>query len=145
MAAAIEIEAENSVKRSFKDFNLDNPYSVISLARKGLKPNIFYHLARVIKMPEGKLARIVNLSARTITNYKKENKVFAPVHSEHILKLIALFEKGENLFGNIDEFNYWLGKPFWNGNETPFDWIVTPGGVDLLMQELDKLAQGYPI
>jgi hypothetical protein len=43
------------------------------------------------------------------------------------------------------EFNYWLKKPFWNSKETPMEWIITPGGVDLLVEELEKLAQGYPV
>ena len=91
------------------------------------------------------LAGIINLSARTISNYKDQRKVLEPVQGEHLLKLISLFEKGEAIFGNIDEFNYWLRKPFWNSSETPLEWISTPGGVDLLMEELDKLAQGYPV
>ena len=95
-------------------------------------------------MPEKNLASIINLSARTISNYKEQNKVLEPSYSEHLLKLIALFEKGEEIFGNIDEFNYWLKKPFWNVEQTPIDWLNTPGGVDLLAEELDKLAQGYP-
>ena len=56
-----------------------------------------------------------------------------------------LFEKGEELFGTIEEFNYWLKKPFWNSKEIPMDWIVTPGGVDLLLEEMERLAQGYTV
>ena len=70
--------------------------------------------------------------------------MLAPAYSEHLLKLIALFEKGEDIFGNIDEFNYWLKKPLWNSEDKPSDWIVTQGGVDMIMEELDRLAQGYP-
>jgi uncharacterized protein (DUF2384 family) len=68
-----------------------------------------------------------------------------PVYSEHLLKLIHLYERGEDIFGNIDEFNYWLNKPFWNSREKPIDWMITPGGVDLLLTEIDKLAEGYPV
>ncbi len=96
-------------------------------------------------MPEKNLAGIINLSSRTISNYKEQQKNLEPVYSEHLLKLITVFEKGEEIFGNIDEFNYWLKKPFWNSAETPMSWIITPGGVDLLLEELEKLAQGYPV
>jgi uncharacterized protein (DUF2384 family) len=96
-------------------------------------------------MPEKSLAGIINLSARTLSNYKEQQKNLEPIYSEHLLKLITLFEKGEEVFGNVDEFNYWLKKAFWNAKETPMDWLVTPGGVDLLMKELEKLAQGYPV
>lgn len=86
-----------------------------------------------------------NLSSRTISNYKESKKNLDPLYGEHLLKMIALYEKGEQILGNVDEFNYWLRKPFWNSNETPSDWLGTGGGVDFLTEELDKLAQGYPV
>jgi uncharacterized protein (DUF2384 family) len=119
--------------------------AIIESARKGVKPKIFYEFAKVVKIPEKDLANLINLSARTISNYDAQQKVFGPVYSEHLLKLILLFEKGEEIFGTIDEFNYWIRKPFWNSKETPLDWMVTPGGVDMVAEELNKLAQGYPV
>jgi putative toxin-antitoxin system antitoxin component (TIGR02293 family) len=134
-----------SVRNRFKNLGLDNPYQLVSTARKGIKPKLFYDLAEAIKMPEKSLAGIINLSARTLSNYKEQQKNLEPTYSEHLLKLITLFEKGEAVFGNVDEFNYWLKKPFWNAKEIPIGWLVTPGGIDLLIKELEKLAQGYPV
>ena len=141
---AIITHNKNSVKNRFKNLEFFNLYSIVFSAKKGLKTKVFYDFAETIKMPEKNLASIINLSARTISNYKEQKKVLEPSYSEHLLKLIALFDKGEEIFGNIDEFNYWLKKPFWNVEQTPLDWLNTPGGVDLLKEELDKLAQGYP-
>ncbi|RYG53445.1 MAG: DUF2384 domain-containing protein [Chitinophagaceae bacterium] len=135
----------NSIQSRFKGLGLDSPYKLVLTARKGIQPKLFYDFADAIKMSEKSLAGLINLSARTISNYKEQQKVLEPVNSEHLLKLIALYQKGEVLFGNVDEFNYWLKKPFWNAKETPMDWLVTPGGVDLLIKELEKLAQGYPV
>ncbi len=137
-------ENKNSIKYKFKDLGFQSNHMIFVSARKGLKTKIFYDLAETIKMPERDLASIINLSARTISNYKEKKKNLNPVYSEHLLKLIALFEKGEEIFGSIDEFNYWLKKPFWNSDEKPMDWLVTSGGVDLVTEEIDKLAQGYP-
>lgn len=145
MSLTLTTSNKNSVKYRFKNLNLNSSQAIVFSARKGLKPKIFYDFAEAIKMPEKMLAGILNLSARTISNYKGQQKVLEPVYSEHLLKLISLFEKGEEIFRNIDEFNYWLRKPFWNSQETPLDWVNTPGGVDLIMEELDKLAQGYPV
>ncbi len=145
MSVTIITNDKYSVKNRFKNLNLSNSHAIVFSARKGLKPKIFYDFAEAVKKPEKILANILNLSARTISNYKEQRKVLEPVYGEHLLKLISLFEKGESIFRNIDEFNYWLKKPFWNSPETPLDWINTPGGVDLVMEELDKLAQGYPV
>jgi putative toxin-antitoxin system antitoxin component (TIGR02293 family) len=136
--------SRNLIKSKFKDLDILNNHSIVFSARKGLKTKIFYDFADTIKMPEKNLAFIINLSARTISNYKIKRKNLEPLYSEHLLKIIALFKKGEEIFGTIDEFSYWLNKPFWDSKQKPIDWIVTSGGVDLVMEEIDKLAQGYP-
>lgn len=142
---ASTIDNKNSVVgEKFKSLNLTT-YEIFLSARKGIKTKVFYDFATTIKMSEKNLASIINLSARTISNYKEKKKTLEPLYSEHLLKLIALFEKGEEIFGSIDEFNYWLRKPFWNSKEKPIDWLVTSVGVDLVTEEIDKLAQGYPV
>ncbi len=135
---------KNSIKSKFKNLDIVNNHSIVFSARKGLNTKIFYDFADTIKMPEKNLAFIINLSARTISNYKIKRKNLEPLYSEHLLKIIALFKKGEEIFGTIDEFSYWLNKPFWDSKQKPIDWIVTSGGVDLVMDEIDKLAHGYP-
>jgi uncharacterized protein (DUF2384 family) len=134
-----------TIKAYFKKWELNNPYNLVSTARKGVNPKFFYEFAGLAKLSEKALAGIINLSARTLSNYKEQNKALEPVYSEHLLKLINLFGKGEIAFGTIDEFNYWLKKPFWKSKEAPLDWIVTSGGVDLVSKELDKLMMGYPV
>jgi putative toxin-antitoxin system antitoxin component (TIGR02293 family) len=136
---------KGSLTTKFGDMNLTSNFAIVLSARKGLQPKVFYDFAEAIKMPEKKLAMIMNISARTISNYKDAKRRLEPLYGEHLLKLIALFDKGEVIFGSIDEFNYWLQKPFWDSKETPYEWLNTPGGVDFLMEELDKLAQGYPV
>ena len=135
-------DVQSAFKTKFKLFTGINNYSLVANARRGIKPEVFYDLAVMIKMPEKNLAQIIHLSPRTISNYKENNKSLHPVQSEHLLKLITLYNKGEEIFGNIDEFNYWLQKPFWSDAEKPADWLLTPGGIDLVMDELVKLAYG---
>jgi putative toxin-antitoxin system antitoxin component (TIGR02293 family) len=118
---------------------------MIFSAHKGVKPAVFYEFAETINMPEKNLAHIIHISARTISNYKDQQKVLEPVQSEHLLKLIALYDKGESIFGNVNEFSYWLNKPFWNSKEKPINWLITPGGIDLVVEELDRMVQGYAI
>ncbi len=142
MAVAVN---KDSIKHKFKNLDFINNHAIFTSARRGLNVKIFYDFATTIKMNEKNLASIINLSARTISNYKLRNKPFEPSYSEHLLKLIALYEKGEEVFGAIDEFNYWLNKPYWNSKERPMDWLITPGGVDLVMEEIDQLQQGYPV
>ncbi|MCF2489286.1 antitoxin Xre-like helix-turn-helix domain-containing protein [Dyadobacter sp. CY347] len=135
----------HSLKAKFTYLDTGSNFAMVISARKGLRPKVFYDFAEAIKMPEKNLAALINLSSRTISNYKESQKNLDPLYGEHLLKLIALFEKGEQIFGNVDEFKYWLQKPFWNSSEKPADWLGTGGGVDFLGEELEKLAQGYPV
>ena len=135
----------NSILDKFSYLNLEDNFNLVLTARKGVKPKVFYDFAHFISMPEKDLAQLLNLSSRTISNYKTLQKNLEPAQGEHLLKLIALFGKGEEIFGNVDEFNYWLHKPFWNAREKPIDWLVTPGGIDLVNNELERLANAYPI
>ncbi|MGA9212537.1 DUF2384 domain-containing protein [Kaistella sp.] len=130
---------------SYRHFITQNDYSLVKKAKKGINTNVFYTFAEAIKMPEKSLALVINLSPRTISNYRDQNKFLEANYSEHLLKLITLFEKGKEYLGNIDEFNQWLEKPFWDSSEKPADFLNTPGGVDLLIDRLERMAQGYPL
>jgi putative toxin-antitoxin system antitoxin component (TIGR02293 family) len=142
---AVTVINKNTIGYRFRSFDVSSLNSIVSTARKGLKPKVFYDLAETINMPEKNLAEVINIPFRTISNYKNEEKLLDPIYSEHLLKLIHLYEKGEEVFGNIDEFNHWLKKPFWNKKITPSELLNTVGGVDLIADELEKLAQGYPL
>lgn len=143
----ITIVSESAVAygtTTYRNFVIQNDYSLVKKAKSGINTNVFYTFAESIKMPEKLLASVLNLSPRTISNYRELNKSLEPNHSEHLLKLITLFEKGKEYLGNIDEFNDWLEKPFWNSEEKPADFLNTSGGVDLLIDRLERMAQGYP-
>lgn len=126
------------------DNKLTDGTQIFSYARRGVKPNVFYSFAEAIKISNQSLANLLHLSSRTLSNYLQTKRNLEPVQGEHLLKLISLYDKGVELFGSVDEFNYWLNKPFWNAQEKPMDWLITPGGVDLVALELERLGYGYP-
>lgn len=126
-------------------FVFSDDYSLVKKSREGINTNVFYLFADKAKIPEKTLASIINLSPRTISNYRDQDKTMEANYSEHLLKLIALFEKGREYLGSTDQFKQWLEKPFWDADEKPADFLNTSGGVDLLMDRLERMAQGYPI
>ncbi len=134
-----------SLLAKFSNLQINSGPAIVISARKGLESSVFYDFATAIKMSEKFLAQLLNLSSRTVSNYKAQKKNLEPLQSEHLLKLIALYGKGEEVFGNVDEFNYWLQKASWDNQEKPIDWLITPGGVDLVSDEIDRLAHGYAV
>lgn len=129
----------------FHKFAIKDDYKLLKKAQQGIKTEVFYSLANAIKIPEKTLASMINLSPRTISNYRVQEKELDPIYSEHLLKLINLYQFGKEIFGSLEEFNLWMERPFWSSQEKPLDFISTSGGVDLIYEEVEKLAQGYPV
>ena len=144
MAVQIADILNDTLISGFETGWIENDAQIFKHAKMGIETNLFYAFAERIKMDNKSLAALLHLSSRTISNYHQHKQTLEPVQGEHLLKLIALYTKGIELFGSVDEFNYWLNKPFWKSVEKPVDWLITPGGVDLVMQELDQAGYGYP-
>jgi putative toxin-antitoxin system antitoxin component (TIGR02293 family) len=88
-------------------------------------------------------ADLLDVSFKTVSRYQKEKKKLSPLQSEYILKTIVLFNKGNQVFGNKESFNRWLDKPaFGLGNRIPRAFIVTVGGINFIIDELNRIAHG---
>ena len=145
MPVARDTKKINQALKRLKALGLNNPNQLLERARKGADSTVFYDLALVGNLTENLLASIINISARTILNYAQQGKKLEPAQSEHLLKLVLLFELGITAFGTADEFNIWLNKKFWNAKDAPMDWLITPGGVDMVKAQIEQLMEGYPV
>ena len=145
MPVARDTKKINQAQKRLQALGLNNPHQLLDRARKGADSTVFYDLALVGNLTENLLASIINISARTILNYAQQGKKLEPAQSEHLLKLVLLFELGITAFGTADEFNIWLNKKFWNAKDTPMDWLITPGGVDMVKAQIEQLMEGYPV
>jgi putative toxin-antitoxin system antitoxin component (TIGR02293 family) len=88
-------------------------------------------------------ADLLDVSYKTVARYQKEKKKLSPLQSEYILKTIVLFNKGNQVFGNKESFNRWLDKPsFGLGNRIPRAFIATVGGINFIIDELNRIAYG---
>jgi uncharacterized protein (DUF2384 family) len=66
-----------------------------------------------------------------------------PRNSELILKLILLYKKGIEIFGNTESFNNWVSKPsFGLGSIVPYSLLNTTTGIDLIFEELVRIEFG---
>ena len=88
-------------------------------------------------------ADLLDVSYKTVTRYQKEKKKLSPLQSEYILKTIILFNKGNQVFGDKESFGRWLDKPsFGLGNRIPRIFITTVGGINFVIDELNRIAHG---
>ena len=133
------------LSHKFRDLRLTDEVSIVYSARKGVRPATFYLFSSSIEMPEKNLAALLNVHPRTINNYRDNNKPLNPVEGEHLLKLIYLFSTGEEVFGSIAQFTQWLNTSDSAKKEKPIEWLATPGGVDLVTDEVARLSHGNPV
>ena len=83
-----------------------------------------------------------------ITNIDLKREVLDPrtlIGSKVMVSEINGLAVKAELITNIDEFNDWLQKPMWGLDEKPIDFLNTSGGVDLIIDRLERMAQGYPL
>jgi len=89
------------------------------------------------------IAGMLDLSTKTLDRYTQENRKLNPNDSELIIKLILLYKKGIEIFGEQSAFVNWLNKPaFGLGNLKPVEIVNTSGGIDLIIEELSRIETG---
>ncbi|PWK18907.1 putative toxin-antitoxin system antitoxin component (TIGR02293 family) [Arcicella aurantiaca] len=117
--------------------------SIVLNARKGLSASVLYDIILLTGFKKEQIATLFNTSAKTITRYTQEGKNLDVVNSEHALKLIALFKKGNEIFSELEAFRKWIMKPAYGlGWEIPAELMETSGGIELIMEELYRIEFG---
>jgi putative toxin-antitoxin system antitoxin component (TIGR02293 family) len=125
------------------DTQIRGNISIVLNARKGLSANILYDIILLTGFKKEQIATLFNTSAKTITRYTQEGKNLDIVSSEHALKLIALFKKGTEIFGELEAFRRWIQKSAYGlGWQVPAELMETSGGIELIMEELYRIEFG---
>lgn len=129
---AVKYEVNNA-----HDFNLVNH------AHEGVSISAFFDLQKISGLTNDELAGMLDVSFKTIQRYQKEGKKLNALNSEQLLKMIVLYQKAEEVFGNLQSFNRWLRKPSAGlANRMPMQFLQTPGGIDLIYDELIRIEFG---
>ncbi|GAB3786744.1 hypothetical protein GCM10028818_50490 [Spirosoma horti] len=122
---------------------LSDRISLVFLALKGVPATRFFEIADLTGYKREHLAEVFDTSLKTFQRYEREQKSLNPQDSEKVLKIMALFQTGESVFGTADSFRRWMDKPAYGlGNQIPFDLLHTSGGIDLVMDELTRIEYG---
>jgi putative toxin-antitoxin system antitoxin component (TIGR02293 family) len=116
---------------------------LIDTMRKGIPFNTFNKIAEASPFGLDEWSGFLHLSERTIQRYKKEKKAFDPIHSEKILEITLLFNKGIAVFGEEAKFNTWLNSNnIALGNIKPKELLDSTFGINLLRDELTRIEYG---
>jgi len=116
---------------------------LMSTVREGINYKLFSSIVKNSPFNIKEWSDFLSLSERTIQRYKKEKKVFEPIHSEKILKITLLFKKGAEVFGNSKKFNTWLeSENLAIGGMTPKSFLDNAFGINYIEDELHRIEHG---
>jgi len=124
------------------DIPLHNVYDFIELSRNGINKRNLLFLAKKIDFDLKELVTILHISERTLQRYALSKKL-SPEVSERAIQLARLYCKGEEVFGDLEQFKKWMQYPSMAlGMKQPKELLDTTFGFQLLNEELTKIEYG---
>ncbi|UOQ77205.1 MbcA/ParS/Xre antitoxin family protein [Hymenobacter sp. 5516J-16] len=118
-------------------------FALVMEARKGVPAATAFEVAEAFQLQANELEAIYELSTKTLRTYSQEKKPLSAASSEKTLKIISLYNLGLEVFGEAAAFLRWLDKPAHGlDQEVPLRLLETSGGIDLVAEELTRIAYG---
>ena len=89
------------------------------------------------------LAHVLGVNEKTIRNYQRRQVMLSPQQGEQLLKYEQLRVRGSDVFGSKEAFDRWLDKPAYGlDGDAPVDLLVTSEGINLVSDEVERIANG---
>ena len=112
------------------------------MMKAGLGSEAITHFIEHSTLSQKELARLLNVSERTIQRLLPEQTI-SFTSSEKLIELARLFHKGIEVFGGKEKFLNWLHREniAFRG-EKPIDLMVASLGIDMVYDELTRIEHG---
>lgn len=117
-------------------------FDLITMTRSGISKKSASDLAHTLGISQSGLISIMHLSIRTWQRYSDEKKLPKEA-SERAIQIASLYARGEQVFGNLDNFKGWMNhpSPVLSGNK-PIDLLDTAFGFQAVLDELIRIEYG---
>ena len=118
-------------------------FALVTEARTGVLAKTAFDVAALLQFSADELADLLHTTTKTLRTYREGKKRLGPAASEQVLKLLALARLGEEVFGSVPAFRRWLDKPAHGlDHQPPLALLETSGGIDLVADEVARIAHG---
>lgn len=115
---------------------------LITVIRNGLPKLAMDNMVHYTGISTPEMAEIMRISDRTLRRYTTET-VLNPEQTERLIEVATLYNKGEEVFGSLEQFNVWMNSSVLAlGNKKPKAFLDTSLGIQMLLDELGKIEQG---
>lgn len=143
LAAPIQAHSPLPAALASLETVLTDAFALVMQARTGVPARTAFAVANLLQISPEELADLLHTTTKTLRTYRDANKRLAPAASEQVLKLLALAQQGGEVFGEPAAFRRWLGKPAYGlDNQPPLALLQTSGGIDLVAEEVSRIAYG---
>ncbi|PWK27120.1 putative toxin-antitoxin system antitoxin component (TIGR02293 family) [Arcicella aurantiaca] len=121
---------------------LQNPLDLIELSRKGLSRAAVDLVAKKLSLSDREMARILNISERTFHRYTPDTQLDTS-STERLLKLMLLYQHGEEVFANLEDFKPWMRQSMRIfGDKSALDLLDTVTGFEWVDNVLSRIEFG---
>jgi putative toxin-antitoxin system antitoxin component (TIGR02293 family) len=127
-------------KHEYSEIQNDNDF--IGVIRSGIPKAALTHLMDIADLTLIEMANIVHTTDRNLRRYTPTQKLPRD-QSEGIVEVAKLYSRGEEVFGNMEQFRKWMNTvllPF--GNKKPKEFLDTSLGIGMIMNELGRIEHG---
>lgn len=115
---------------------------LVEISRKGIKKSALSNLSEALNISMKRLANLLPVTERTLQR-RSANSLLNSTTSQQVILIGQLITKGEEFFGNRENFQNWLKQPNTAlGGYIPLDILDTTIGVQLVMDVLGRLEHG---
>ena len=119
------------------------PYQQALLSEKGLPASILSTVSEKLKLNIPTLAKIFQMSEKTLRSKLSKNSVLKPFESDMALALLQLDEEGLATFENSENFLSWMNGKWEALNfRKPVELLHSKSSVDFLIEELRSIRHG---
>ena len=116
---------------------------LVSTTQQGFYFNSFENLTAKVPFNYSDWSSVLHLSERTLQRYKKDHKKFDSIQAEKILAITMLFNRGNEVFEDAENFQKWIELPNAAlGNKKPIDIMDNAFGIQMINDELGRIEHG---
>lgn len=115
----------------------------LSLIQTGRTKAYFVLLKRMTNEDDKEMSEWLDISVKTLRNYRKTQKAIKESIKEHLIMLLSLMKHGTEVFGDYMKFKQWLDKkhPYFDG-KAPGEFITSISGMKFIDDRLTAMEYG---
>lgn len=100
-------------------------------------------LGQISTIKDEIISKWLNITTRTLRNYKTKDVKLKPNTQEHVISLLSLYQHGESVFNSKDKFESWLlTKNILLDSKAPSDFLDTITGIQFIDNRLTAMEYG---